>query len=245
MDRRAPVSGFRIKGNRVDERDFEKWLRDLQISPLSGSISPDMLAPATNTFITTSADAAADAAITALKAESNPFSQYATDAEAASLASTAQSAAIAAAAAGLAAHVADPDPHPQYLTAAEGATAYLPVGTTTSGITEGANQYFTGSRARAAARLWSVRAVSANTSASTSDDLITVDASGGSRTVNLPALASNQSMRLFVKKIDSSGNAVVIDPNGTEMIDGASTLSITTQYVSVTLVAGATEWHII
>jgi hypothetical protein len=232
MPLRAPGAGFRVENGRVNERDFEKWARDTLVVPTDGAVTPEMLSAATTTFIDAHAATAAAASITALKAEVNPLPQYATDAEA-----------TAAAASAVATHEAAADPHTQYLTKTEGDGFYLPLGTTTTSVAEGTNQYFTGSRARTAARLWTVRAVSANTTAATTDDLITVDASGAARTVNLPALASSQGMRFFVKKIDSSGNAVIIDPNGTETVDGVTTLSITTQYTTVRLVAGASEWH--
>jgi hypothetical protein len=179
------------------------------------------------------------------RAVANDGTPFATDAEAAALANAAQAAAISSASASLAAHVADADPHTQYLTQTEGDGFYLPVGTTTTGIPEGTNQYFTGSRARAACRLWTVRAVTTTTSASTSDDLITGDATSGAFSVNLPALASSQGMRVMVKKIDASGNAVTIDANSTEQIDGATTRVLAAQWDSVTLVAGPSMWLVV
>jgi len=59
------------------------------------------------------------------QAVSGDGTPYATDVEAAALASAAQAAAIANASSALATHVAAPDPHPQYLLTAEGNAAYV------------------------------------------------------------------------------------------------------------------------
>jgi len=245
MPLRAPGAGFRVENGRVNERDFEKWARDTDVVPTAGTVTSDMLAPSAQAYIDTRATTASSASITALKAEINPLPQYATDVEASALASAAESAAIASSAASLAAHVAAADPHTQYLTKPEGDSFYLPVGTTTTGVAEGTNQYFTGARARAAAKLWSNRIATSNTTVTTNDDLILVDASGGAVTVNLPSLATSLNFRVMVKKIDSSGNAVTIDANSTEQIDGATTQTITTQWAAMTLVASAvgTMWY--
>lgn len=82
--------------------------------------------------------------------------------------------------------------------------------------------------------------------------------SGGSsdRTVTLPTLADNQGRTITVKRIDapSSGQAsIIIDGEGSETIDGATTTKIgrryggqyTGKYASITLFAGPSEWHII
>jgi type II secretory pathway pseudopilin PulG len=71
-----------------------------------------------------------------------------------------------------------------------------------------------------------------------------VDASAGSVTANLPPAAAHKSKRYAIKKVDSSGNAVVIDGADSETIDGATTVSIATQYVTVTVVSDGTQWWI-
>ena len=48
-----------------------------------------------------------------------------------------------------------------------------------------------------------------------------------------------------IKKIDSSANKVVLNPSGTNTIDGALTKDITTQYESLTLQWDGKNWHII
>jgi len=72
-----------------------------------------------------------------------------------------------------------------------------------------------------------------------------VDATSGAVTVTLPAAASNTGMRLDIKKIDASGNAVTVDGNAAETIDGAATVTLSSQYDDVTVVCDGTEWFIL
>jgi hypothetical protein len=50
---------------------------------------------------------------------------------------------------------------------------------------------------------------------------------------------------LNIKKIDSSGNTVTIDPDGSATIDGAATKVLTTQYEHTTIQYDGTNWHTI
>ena len=72
-------------------------------------------------------------------------------------------------------------------------------------------------------------------------DIIPCNATGGAFTVNLPAAAGVvQSIR--VKKTDASANAITIDGNASETIDGATTRTLTTQYEAVELWSDGTGW---
>lgn len=72
-----------------------------------------------------------------------------------------------------------------------------------------------------------------------------VDASGANRTVTLPP-ANPAARRIYViKKLDSSGNTVTIDGDGSETIDGATTKVISTQYAGVMIQSDGTNWIII
>lgn len=84
-----------------------------------------------------------------------------------------------------------------------------------------------------------------STTALSTDAVINVDATTQGVTVDLPAASGNSGKVYYVKKIDPSGNAVVIDGNGSETIDGATTQSITGQYDSILVVCDGTEWWII
>jgi hypothetical protein len=74
--------------------------------------------------------------------------------------------------------------------------------------------------------------------------VLLVDCTSGNRTINLPTAANNTDC-FVIKKIDSTANTVIIDPSGTETVDGSTTASIGVQYVSLTLVSDGTNWHII
>jgi hypothetical protein len=77
------------------------------------------------------------------------------------------------------------------------------------------------------------------------DDVVLCDATGGAFTVTLPKAGLFTGKQVIIKKIDASANAVTIDGNGAETIDGAATVAMSTQYESRTLFAGSTGWHII
>lgn len=70
-----------------------------------------------------------------------------------------------------------------------------------------------------------------------------VDASAGVVTLTLPS-ASEWKLPIHIKRINAGSN-VVISPDGSDTIDGASSRSLTSQYESVTLVSdeNATWWE--
>lgn len=77
------------------------------------------------------------------------------------------------------------------------------------------------------------------------DQVILCNATSGAITVNLPAAASYSGKVLIVKKTDSSFNAVTLDGNSTETIDGSETTTLNTQYESVTIVCDGSNWHVL
>lgn len=77
------------------------------------------------------------------------------------------------------------------------------------------------------------------------DFFIPVNASGGAVTIALPAAASNNGKVLVIKKTDSSGNAVTVDGNASETIDGATTLSLAAQYDTALIICDGSNWHIL
>jgi hypothetical protein len=90
-----------------------------------------------------------------------------------------------------------------------------------------------------------VRSISSTDTALLSDDLILVNTSGGIVTINLPAAASALGKKYYIKKIDSSSNNMVLDPNGAETIDGASTKTSNVQYEAFTIVCDGTTWWLV
>ena len=76
------------------------------------------------------------------------------------------------------------------------------------------------------------------------DEFITADASGGAFTITLPTVSGHTGKVFHVKKTDSSANAVTVDGNGAETIDGSTTAVIRKQYDALRLVCDGTEWWI-
>lgn len=75
--------------------------------------------------------------------------------------------------------------------------------------------------------------------------LVLVDASSGAVTITLPAAEDNEGTVYIFKKIDSSGNSVTIDGNGSETIDGEQSVVLNLQYQYVTVACDGDEWFII
>jgi hypothetical protein len=80
------------------------------------------------------------------------------------------------------------------------------------------------------------------TLSATTDQLVKVDATGGARTVNLPAASGNSGLFYTIIKSDSSANAVTIDGNSSETINGATTFVLTAQYQSVVIWCDGSNW---
>jgi collagen triple helix repeat protein len=78
-----------------------------------------------------------------------------------------------------------------------------------------------------------------------SDWMIKADASGGPIIINLPTAVGITGKQYVVKKIDTSGNVVTIDPAGLETIDGVTTVGLSTQWDLVVLVSDGSNWMII
>jgi hypothetical protein len=79
-------------------------------------------------------------------------------------------------------------------------------------------------------------------SAVETDGLIKVDASGGPVTINLPAITIMAKLDTIVKKIDASANAVTIATLDGSTIDGASSITLTTQWQASRLLCDSLNW---
>ena len=77
------------------------------------------------------------------------------------------------------------------------------------------------------------------------DDVLIVDATGGVTVIALPAAVSSDGRLLEVKKVDASANAVSIDGNVGELVDGALTFDLLVQYESATVVCDGTQWWVV
>lgn len=74
------------------------------------------------------------------------------------------------------------------------------------------------------------------------DRNISVDASGGAVTISLDLAANLSGLEFTVKKIDVSANAVTIDPNGAELIDGTATRVLSSQWDAATFWCDGTQF---
>jgi hypothetical protein len=92
---------------------------------------------------------------------------------------------------------------------------------------------------------WPVASKTAAYTATADDRVILCDATSAAFTVTLPAAASSTGVVFYIKKIDSSANAVTIDGNGSETIDDATTQLLSSQYDCLTVHCDGTEWYII
>lgn len=75
--------------------------------------------------------------------------------------------------------------------------------------------------------------------------LILADASGGAFTITLPPAATvGDGFKVGFKKIDSdTAEAVTIDGDSTETIDGETSIALSLQYETLLIVSDGTEWH--
>ena len=88
-----------------------------------------------------------------------------------------------------------------------------------------------------------LRTVTANHTALTTDDIILCDAIGGSFTVTLPTAVGNVGKQFDIKKIDVSGNVVTVQ--GAQPIDGSTNKLLALQYDEITIVSDNVVWWII
>lgn len=86
------------------------------------------------------------------------------------------------------------------------------------------------------------RAITATGAVAVDDYMILADATSAAITVNLPAVAASAGRVLVVKKTDASANAVTLDGNASETIDGATTKALAAQYDVVTVVCDGSAW---
>lgn len=78
------------------------------------------------------------------------------------------------------------------------------------------------------------------------DHTILANATSNAITLTLPAAGTNLDTRVIVvQKTDSSANAITIDGNASETIDGTTTIKLTQPNQSVVLQAGFSTWHVL
>jgi hypothetical protein len=69
------------------------------------------------------------------------------------------------------------------------------------------------------------------------------DATGAAFNLSLPTAVGITGRIYILKKIDSTANAVTVDPSGTETIDGAATVSLALQWSRITIQSDGANWQ--
>lgn len=90
-----------------------------------------------------------------------------------------------------------------------------------------------------------IRTSTASETVEVADDVILADATAGAVTITLPLAAESKGRVLTIIKKDSSVNAVTVDGNGAETINGAATQSLAARYDKVTVISDAIRWWLI
>lgn len=82
-------------------------------------------------------------------------------------------------------------------------------------------------------------------SATSANDIILANATSGAITVNLPAAGSNTNLVLTIRKTDSTTNAVTLDGNASETINGFTTYKLVTQNDTVVIYCDGSNWLVL
>lgn len=85
----------------------------------------------------------------------------------------------------------------------------------------------------------------ASYTASTNDYTILCNNTSGSITISLPSAIGCTGRVYVIKKNSTTLNNVVIDPNSSEKIDGATSKTLTNQYESIMIQSDGTNWYIL
>ena len=96
----------------------------------------------------------------------------------------------------------------------------------------------------------SIKTVTANYTASTSDGTILVNAAGGAVTITLPGPSGVEAYVYVVKKVDSSSNHVTVSSANTATgtaatIDGAATNVLSTQWAKAQYQSDSKNWYVV
>lgn len=78
----------------------------------------------------------------------------------------------------------------------------------------------------------------------TSSSMINGDCTSGAIEVDLPTAASMNGREYTIKKVDSSENALTLDPNGSETIEGLNNIVLYSKGETITIRSDGTNWVI-
>lgn len=105
----------------------------------------------------------------------------------------------------------------------------------------GANTW-TGAQTWSAAETHKYAALTGNTTLDATHSIVGVDATSGNLVITLPSAAGITGRTYSVMKIDSGANTVTVTPDGSETINGAGTLVLSSQFDDCRLVSNGTNW---
>jgi len=94
----------------------------------------------------------------------------------------------------------------------------------------------------AASSILTLTTKTANYTATTADQVIRCDASGGEFTITLYTAVGNSGRFIYIKNVKDSGN-VIVDANGSQTIDDELTQTLTPR-VGLLLISNGTNWDI-
>jgi hypothetical protein len=81
--------------------------------------------------------------------------------------------------------------------------------------------------------------------ATSNDDVIDVDASGGAVPITLPAASSKTGKFIYITKTDSTSNAVTAQRAGSDTINGSTSVYLDVQWTSLSLFSTGSAWRIL
>jgi hypothetical protein len=76
------------------------------------------------------------------------------------------------------------------------------------------------------------------------DQLVLVDTTAGSVTVTLPSAVGRRGRTFTIKKLIAA-NTLTIEGDGTETLDGAANIALTTRYAARTVQSDNANWHVV
>lgn len=79
----------------------------------------------------------------------------------------------------------------------------------------------------------------------TSDVVLLGDATTAAFTFTLPTAVGKKGRIWYFKKTDSSTNAITLDGNGAETLDGATTYALTAQHDAILIISDGANWQIL
>lgn len=90
-----------------------------------------------------------------------------------------------------------------------------------------------------------VNSYSSDQTLTTANDIVLVDPSSSTITITLPAVSGNTGLLYTIKQITDSTNNVIIDGNGSETINGATTYTLDIANAFIDIFCDGSSWHII